>query len=171
MSDEFGGGGDRPLGAFATSVERILGFAASCVLFLLMTATLVDVVGRYVFNAPLPAGYEMIQIGMALLVFLVLPIVTARDEQVRIDIFQALFPARLRPFVRLASQVVSLIVIAGFAWFLVQRAGTFAASGETTSNLRVPLAPLAMFVAVAWAVAGVIVAVRIVRWRAKGGAA
>lgn len=150
-------------------LEATLGVAAAAALFAMMTVTVVDVVGRYVFNAPLPSGYELIQIGMALLVFLTLPILTARDEQVRIDIFQAMFPRRLRAALRFVSTLICLIAVLAFAWFLWRRGVSFAETRETTSNLRVPLAPLAFFVAVSWAVSAAIVAVQLVRWRRAPG--
>jgi len=149
-------------------LEATLGLAAAIVLFSMMTVTLVDVVGRYAFNAPLPSGYELIQLGMALLVFLVLPILTARDEQVRIDIFQRLLPPWLRPYFRLASLALSLIVILGFAWLLWRRGASFVVSGETTSNLSMPLAPLAFFIAASWVATAIIVAVQPLYWHNPG---
>ena len=165
MSEEAGDIGGRPEGRLVRLVESTLGFAAGAVLFGLMSITVVDVFGRYALDAPLPAGYELVQIGMALLVFLIVPVVTARDEDIRVDIFQRMFPARLRPALRLASRIISLAVILGFAWLLWQRAETFASSGEMTSNLRAPLAPIAAFVALSWAVSAVIVVVQLLRWR------
>ncbi len=165
MSEEAEDSSGRPAGKLVRVVDDTLGLAAGIVLFGLMTITVADVVGRYALNAPLPAGYELVQVGMAILVFLVVPVVTARDEDIRVDIFQRLFPARIRPALRLASKAISLVVILAFAWLLWQRAGTFRVSGETTSNLRMPLAPLAVFVAISWAVSAVIVAVQIARWR------
>jgi len=165
MAEEIGPGDAELRSRPVVWLEATLGVAAAAILFAMMTVTAIDVVGRYAFNAPLPSGYELIQIGMAFLVFLTLPILTARDEQVRIDIFKNIFPPPLRPFLRLASTAVCLAVILGFAWFLWQRGASFAASRETTSNLRVPLAPLAFFVAGAWVVAAVIVAAQLLRWR------
>jgi TRAP-type C4-dicarboxylate transport system permease small subunit len=150
-----------PRSHLGATVETVLGTASSVVLFAIMTITVVDVVGRYAFNAPLPAGYEMIQISMAFLVFLVVPVLTLRDEDIRIDVFQNLFPRHLRPALLLASKLVSLVVIVGFGWFLLRRGLSFASSGETTSNLRFPLAPLAFFVALSWAVSAVVAAAQL----------
>lgn len=164
MSEEAGDSG-QPEGRLVRFADNTLGFAAGVVLFLLMTLTVVDVAGRYALNAPLPAGYELVQIGMALLVFLVAPVVTARGEDIRVDIFQRMFPARMRPVLGLASKIIMLVVIAGFAWLLWKRTATFAASGETTSNLRFPLAPLAAFIALSWVISAAVVAAQLVRWR------
>lgn len=169
MSEEAGDSGGQPEGRLVRFVDGTLGLAAGAILFVLMSLTVIDVAGRYVLNAPLPAGYELVQIGMALLVFLVVPVVTARGEDIRVDIFQRMFPVRVRPALGLASKIIMLAVIVGFAWLLWKRTATFAASGETTSNLRFPLAPLAAFIALSWAISAVIVAAQLVRWR-KGRA-
>jgi TRAP-type C4-dicarboxylate transport system permease small subunit len=155
VSEELPRATTEPRSRLGAAVEAALGAASSFVLFAIMTITVVDVVGRYAFNAPLPAGYEIIQICMAFLVFLIVPVLTLRDEDIRIDVFQNLFPPHLRPALLLISKLVSLVVILGFGWFLVRRGLSFARSGETTSNLRFPLAPLAFFIALSWAVSAV----------------
>lgn len=161
MTEELPRAPAAPRSRLRAAVETALGAASAVVLFAIMTVTVVDVVGRYAFNAPLPAGYEMIQIAMAFLVFLIVPVLTLRDEDIRIDVFQTLFPRSVRPALALASKLVSLVVIAGFAWFLLRRGLSFASSGETTSNLRVPLAPLAFFVTLSWAVSAVAAATQL----------
>ena len=145
--------------------ESTLGLAAGLVLFALMTVTVIDVAGRYLLSAPLPSGYELIQIGMALIVFAALPVITARDEQIRVEVFQLHFPRRMRGALGVISLVISLVVILGFAWLLMQRAQSFVLSEETTQNLQVPLAPLAIFMTVSWAVCAVIVVVQLATWR------
>jgi len=145
--------------------ESTLGLAAGLGVFALMTVTVIDVVGRYVFNAPLPSGYELIKIGMALIVFAAVPVCTARDEQIRVEVFQLLFPRRMRAALGVMSLVISLVVIVGFAWLLLRRAESFVLSEETTSNLQVPLAPLAFFMTVSWAVSAAIVVVQLLAWR------
>jgi len=162
VSEELPRAPTAPRSSLSATVETVLGAAAATVLFAIMTVTVIDVVGRYAFNAPLHAGYEMIQIGMALLVFLIVPVLTLRDEDIRIDVFQNLFPQRLRPALRLISKLVSLVVIVGFTWFLLRRGLSFASSGETTSNLHFPLAPLAFFITLSWAVSAAAAAAQIV---------
>ena len=151
--------------ALAAAFEGTFGLAAGLVLFALMSITVVDVVGRYLLNAPLPAGYELIQIGMALIVFAALPVCTARNEQIRVEVFQLIFPRRLRARLNALSLVISLVVILGFVWLLLQRARSFFEFEETTQNLQVPLAPLAVFITASWAISALIVLVQLARWR------
>ena len=57
--------------------------------------------------------------------------------------------------------VINLVVIVGFCWFLLRRGMSFASSGETTSTLRAPLAPLAFFIAASWAASAAAAAARV----------
>src|SRR3546814_2116480 len=64
-------------------IEKVVcGFAAT-ILFCLMVCTFVDVVGRYVFNSPLPGALELTEIMMASLIFTILPVVSARSDHIR----------------------------------------------------------------------------------------
>ena len=165
MAEEVPTGEEKPPGRLVARLEATLGWVAAIALFTIMSITVVDVAGRYLLNAPLPSGYELIQFGMAVLVFLTLPILTSRDEQIRIDIFERLLPAGIRPFMRALSAAISLVVLLGFAWLMWRRGVSFVESREITANLRVPLAPVAFFIAASWAVAALIVVAHLARRR------
>src|SRR3546814_13262355 len=67
-------------------IEKVVcGFAAT-ILFCLMVCTFVDVVGRYVFNSPLPGALELTEIMMASLIFTILPVVSARSDTITVDL-------------------------------------------------------------------------------------
>ena len=51
---------------------------ASVALFALMVLTFADVIMRSVFNAPIEAATELIRIGIALIVFSALPVLSGR---------------------------------------------------------------------------------------------
>ncbi|SVB94388.1 uncharacterized protein METZ01_LOCUS247242, partial [marine metagenome] len=46
-------------------LDKVLGFLAALVLMLLMIITFIDVLGRYLFSAPLPGAFELTEIMMA----------------------------------------------------------------------------------------------------------
>lgn len=131
-------------------LERTVGVAAAAMLFAMMTLTMIDVVGRYFFAAPVPAGYELIQFGMGALVFLILPIVTARNENICVELIPIKRGPRARRAMAVFSAIVSAAVLVGFGVELWARAETFRATAETSSNLRLPLAPFAYFMSVVW---------------------
>ena len=54
----------------------LLELLASVVLFLLMLITCIDVVGRYLFASPLPGATELTEVGLAIMVFAAIPVIT-----------------------------------------------------------------------------------------------
>ena len=74
----------RPLEHRALS---ILKWTVSCFLFLMMGITFVDVLGRYVFNAPIFGAAEMIQFLLAVTVFSGLVLASLQDSHIAVTIF------------------------------------------------------------------------------------
>ncbi|GGF07196.1 TRAP transporter small permease [Stappia taiwanensis] len=125
-----------------------LRLAASLLLLAMMIVTFVDVVGRYVFNAPLAGAYELTEVLLALVVFIGLPIVTFRREHVTVDLVTSRLPSVLRRGLAVLAGVVMLLVLAVLAWRLGLLAVDFTDYGDTTVNLKIPLGPVAAVMAV-----------------------
>jgi TRAP-type C4-dicarboxylate transport system permease small subunit len=140
----------RPPNRLVAWLEATLGLAAALVLFAMMGITVVDVAGRYLLAAPLPAGYELIQFGMGACVFLVLPVVVARSENVTVEMIPFRRGPRLEYAMAAASAVISAAMLVFFGTELWARAETFRAAGEISSNLRLPLAPFAYAMSLIW---------------------
>ena len=68
-------------------VSRFISSLAALVLFFIVLVTCVDVIGRYFFNAPLYAGSELVQVSMAGVIFLSLPVMFFRHEHIVVDLF------------------------------------------------------------------------------------
>lgn len=103
--------------------DRTLGALAAIVLFAMMMVTVVDVAGRYLFARPLPGGFELTQVLLAQLIFIALPLVTARQGHVTITLTDRLFSPRAA---EIRDRIVNLIcgvVTAAIAWRLWLLAG------------------------------------------------
>ena len=70
-----------------------LTLSALC-LFSIMILTVVEVIGRYMFNAPIFGRQDIAQILLALSIFLAFPVVTLRGEQIDVDLLDNLFSER-----------------------------------------------------------------------------
>ena len=127
---------------FAQLLQRTLGFFAAAVLFLMMIVTAVDVVGRYFFNKPLAGGFEITEIGLALLIYCALPLVSARREHIVIDTFDVFMSPGVKTFLNRLSDVVCFIALSGVGYILFKRAVRVAEYGDTTHVLLLPLAPV-----------------------------
>ena len=144
--------------------DRTFGLAAGVALFVLMAIVTVDVVGRYLFSAPLRGGFEYVKICMALIVFLALPVIVAREEHIRVDVFEAFVPRRLRRFTRLLGFGISLAVVIGLVWVSYLRASSFYASGEQFVLFPAPLYPVAYFIFAIWVICAAIMLVQLSRY-------
>lgn len=127
----------------ASLFEKLLGGLAATVLFAMMALTIIDVAGRYLFAQPVPGGFELTQVLLALLIFVGLPLVSARDGHVAITLTDRWFGARSG---RLRDRVVALLsavvagVIAWRLWVLADRLGGY---GDVFEFIGLPKAPLA----------------------------
>lgn len=122
-----------------------LKLVAAANLFAMMALTAVDVAARYLLNAPLPGGYEITEVTMAVLVFSVLPIVTASDDHLTIGLFEDKFKGRLRSVKGTLVSLISGVFVALVTWRVWVEAGRLAGIHDRTALLGIPLAPLAYF--------------------------
>jgi TRAP-type transport system small permease protein len=150
--------GSTVLGRF----ELLLNLFVALVLFALMLLRCVDVIGRYAFNAPVPGASELTGLGLALLIFGALPIITAHSEHVSVGLLEAIIGHRSRHLERAVLLATSLVALSLMAWRLWVKAGSLASYGDYTSYLNVPLAPFAYFMSVMTALAVIVVALQIV---------
>lgn len=67
--------------------------------------TVIDVIGRYFFSAPLNGAFELTEVLVAALVFAALPLTTERREHVEVDLLQ---PLSRGPLGRVTDLLVGL---------------------------------------------------------------
>lgn len=132
---------------FRQWLDRSLTVTSAVPLFALMCVTVVDVVGRYAFGKPLPGGFELTEMLLAVSVFASLPLVELREEHVAIDLLDRWYPARARLWRRLAVYSVCAVAMSAITRELFAKAARTDRDAMTTAVLLVPLAPIAYFVA------------------------
>jgi TRAP-type C4-dicarboxylate transport system permease small subunit len=159
-SSDNAGGGFRRLGGAAGLVLRL---AASLLLLTMMIVTFVDVLGREVFSAPLPGAYELTEVLLALVIFVGLPIATARREHVSVDLLTSRLPGPARRVLAVVAALVTAVVLAVLAWRLAVSAGDFISYGDATVYLGIPLGPVAAAMAGFTAIAAVVAVVVVFR--------
>jgi TRAP-type C4-dicarboxylate transport system permease small subunit len=133
----------RLVAPLSRAADVVLGGVAAALLFVMMSVTFVDVTGRYVFNSPLPGGYELTQLLMLSLVFAGLPTVTRRGDHITVGLFDNAFRGWVRALRDTTIWLVVAIAAAYLAWRLYLLGGRFSLFGDTTATLRIPLAPIA----------------------------
>jgi len=101
-----------------TPASKILAGIACIGLFAMMLLTFVDVIGRYVFLAPLPAAYEIISLIMPCIIFCSLPLTVLRETHVTVDLLDSFLPYTIKRLQVLVVNVVSALALALVSWRL-----------------------------------------------------
>jgi TRAP-type transport system small permease protein len=141
-----------------------LAFIAGCAVVAMMLVTVMDVVGRYFFNAPLGGASEATELLLALIVFAGISLAAVSGEHIRIDILEHLLSTQVLRWQAVFGSIASATVLILLTWRLWLRGNELARFNDDSSHLHVPLAPLAWFMAVSCAVAAVVFLA--IAWRA-----
>jgi TRAP-type C4-dicarboxylate transport system permease small subunit len=112
-----------------------------------------DVIGRYLFNAPIPGAFEVIEILMGITIFAAIPVATVKGEHIVVDLLDPIVPASLTSALKRITAVLIGLVFATLTWLLWELGQRTAESGWVTDTLRIPLAPVGYFAALMTAVA------------------
>ncbi|MEM7525852.1 MAG: TRAP transporter small permease [Pseudomonadota bacterium] len=133
---------------FLSKLSAAPAICAATALFALMAMTFADVVLRSAFGAPIEAATELTRILMAVIVFSVLPVVSARGEHISVDLLDPYFP----PWAARVRDGVMSLVCAAMLWLPIERIVVLAERardyGDVTDTLNIP-----QFL-VAWMIAG-----------------
>lgn len=143
---------------------RPLAWLGAALVFAMMALTFVDVVGRYLFNAPVKGSAEATELMLAVIVFAGLPLAAAAREHIRIDLLEQVLAEGAKRRQAAFGFAFAAIVTAFVAWRLALRAAELGRLGDLSSHLGFPLAWLAWFLAAASAVTVVVFAG--LAWRA-----
>lgn len=127
-------------------MERVLrrlsiGFALAggAIVLALIAMSLVSLVGRKLFAAPIPGDIELLQMLIAVAVTAFLPLCEMNDHHIRVDLVAGLF----KPAFNRCLLAVSHVALAGIAALLAWRTALMAADsysyGSTSTMLGVSL--------------------------------
>jgi TRAP-type C4-dicarboxylate transport system permease small subunit len=128
--------------------ERLLEAVMAAFLLAMAVITGIDVIGRYVFNAPLRGGYEIVQYLMAVSVFAALPLAARAEGHLTISLFTGRLGGRARHWHRIVILIISAGTLAFLAWRMGAQAVVMDRRQMVSGSLGLPLAP------VGWAMTG-----------------
>lgn len=137
------------------------GILASAALFALMVLTFADVVLRSAFNAPIEVAADLTRLLMAIMVFSVMPVLSAKGAHISVDLLDR--PFRLWGLARLREAAVSLFCGVILIWpalrvfDLAERARSY---GDVMEYLGLPLFYVGWFIAAMTAVTALVLIVR-----------
>lgn len=109
--------------------------------FLLLALTVGDVIGRFVFNRPIPGTFELIKIVFALSAFFSFPVSQFRGENLGITLIYDKLPVRLKGILDFSSALVSLVMFSIAFQRTLEYATRMKDANSITSVLRWPMHP------------------------------
>ncbi|MCZ7565320.1 MAG: TRAP transporter small permease [Burkholderiales bacterium] len=137
---------------------------AAAMLLALSAVTVVDVVGRYLFRAPIGGADELTVFFMAIGVYAVLPRLSWREEHTCVDIIDVLYRGRWIAPRQTVLNALAAAFMAMVTWRMWILAGRLTGDGEVTMFLRLQKGPLVYFFAAMCAAAALALAGNAVRY-------
>lgn len=162
-----------PIERAISGLSRRVAEVGGIVILIMMFVDVVDVVLRYVFNAPLSGSYELIQLGMVLVVYCGLAWCGLVGGHVAINFVGPLLDRRSMRGLNALIHGLGAVLLAVIAWRSGGEAMTYFATGETTNLLKAPMYPFMAAVAAGamlYAVVLGLLCVRVLQGRGSSGA-
>ncbi len=131
------------MGIFSYFLSK-LGCVSLCAM---MCLTVVDVVGRYVFNAPILGAFEITSFLVSILIFSFLGYAQSQKAHVTVDILVNIFPKKMQLAVKLFNYIIGFFVMILISWKGFEKAIEAKAAGDSPMNLPVPDHPFIFFLA------------------------
>jgi TRAP-type C4-dicarboxylate transport system permease small subunit len=120
-------------------LTRWLHYLSGVLLTGLMVMIVANIVGRWLFNAPVQGAVELTEVAMVGIVFMGLAYAEVCDDHIRVDLLYQQLGDRGRAALKLFAALVSFLTVVVLTWRLWDYVGVLKASGRTTSSLRLPL--------------------------------
>ncbi len=117
-------------------------------LFAMMGLTVVDVVGRYVFNAPILGAFELISFLVSVMIFSFLSYAQSQKAHVTVDILVNTFSKKAQSVVDVFNYGIGLVMMVLISWKGFEKALESLETGDKPMNLPIPDHPFIFFMAV-----------------------
>ncbi|WP_082781129.1 TRAP transporter small permease [Martelella sp. AD-3] len=137
------GGGLAAASPMSGLVKKIIAWISAVFLCVMMVLTVIDVVGRYIFNAPLAGATEMTELLLSAVIFIGLPAATLDRDHVTVDFLTDRLNGGIERIRVPAIALLSAAIMAVVAWRLWLMGDQIAGYGGVTVSLHLPVAPLA----------------------------
>lgn len=121
----------------------ILSIMMCSLVFAMMIGGLADIIFRYLINRPIPGMSELLSIGLGLLVYGSLPLVTANNEHIRVDLISWDNNKYVSMLVKFTVNALGSLMLFAMTWAIAKTAIDFASYGDRSSFLKIDLSLIA----------------------------
>jgi TRAP-type C4-dicarboxylate transport system permease small subunit len=135
-----------------SKVENLFAFLAAICIFGLMLLGIAQVLGRQLFDMPVPGYIDFVELSMVTFAFLAVAYCQRLGGHVRMDLFVRLVHGRTRwllEFVTTTAPIFLVMVLIYFGWTHFVRAYEF---GDSTIDMEIPTWPSKIVVPVSFVV-------------------
>ena len=126
-----------------SGLDRVLLGIAAFVMFMMMSLTFIDVLGRYLLRSPIPGAFELIQFMMPFLIFTVLPVISKEDGHITVTVLDSFVPTYMQWAQKLFIQAGSMAAIALVGWCLWHQGQSLNEGRYVSGYLEWPIGPVA----------------------------
>ena len=141
----------------ANPAAKVLNYIAAAFLAVMMVLTGVDVLGRYLFNKPVPGSYEMTEFMMPVVIAFGLAYCALEKGHVRVELVTSRLPKRTQAVMNTIVTLVFLGLFILVTWQTWLRAKGMIDVGQLSLTLYIPVYPFVLSVAVGCAALCIVV--------------
>lgn len=123
-----------------TLISRVSAYASALFLVAMMVVTVIDVVLRATLNLPVTGAYDLVQLFLVGTVFLSIPDVFMRDDNIVIDFIDHVFGPRLVGALKVIASGLAFAFLAFLCWRMFAPALDSMAFHEVSPDLSIPMA-------------------------------
>jgi TRAP-type C4-dicarboxylate transport system permease small subunit len=116
---------------------RVFGIAAALILIFMMLFTTVAVSMRQFFNTPVLGVVDVMELALVALIFVAMPGVFLRDDNVTVDIVDQFVPRKVRIALRMLGLIISLAFLVMMMVQMLPQAADKWEHGEVTMTLGI----------------------------------
>jgi TRAP-type C4-dicarboxylate transport system permease small subunit len=135
-----------------SKVENLFAFLAAICIFGLMLLGIAQVLGRQLFDMPVPGYIDFVELSMVTFAFLAVAYCQRLGGHVRMDLFVRMVHGRTRwllEFVTTTAPIFLVMVLIYFGWTHFVRAYEF---GDSTIDMEIPTWPSKIVVPISFVV-------------------
>ena len=122
-----------------TLMVRLCGYGSALFLTAMMLITVVDVSSRAFFNKPITGTYDLVQLFLVGTIFLSIPDVFLRDENIVIDFVDHIAGRRVVGLLKVIANLAGVVFLAVLSWRMIAPALDSMRFHEMSPDLAMPM--------------------------------
>lgn len=130
---------DRSVRALLSLMARWCGYGGALCLVAMMLVTVADVSSRALFNKPITGVYDLVQLFLVGAIFLSVPDVFVRGENIVIDFIDHIVKPMTIAWLRVITSLVTVVFLVVLAWRMVPPALDAVTFREVSLDLSIPM--------------------------------